>query len=304
MKHQLRKVARRGGSLMPVAIAGVLIAPAVLINAQQQAAAPRNATSASVTVSKTADGQPNIEGVWNKSGGGLQEANPPKTPLSRPEFTRAYPTVFTAGQPGGPPAAAPPRRPTGVVDPADKVLPWRPGEDERRREYLSHMHPPQSLDYIQMSTRCALPGPWIGGEVMILQPRGKVVMLFQTNDTSRSIPVDGRPRLKSDVKLFMGDPVGRWEGNTLVVETTNLNGKVEFGVFPTIVYLSDALRVTERFTIVDADTIDYEIIYNDPKLFSRPIKSVGYLARSEKGATVMEYACAPGSYALENIFGF
>ena len=62
--------------------------------------------------------------------------------------------------------------------------------------------------------------------------------------------------------------------------------------------------VSVRFTPVDDNLIDFEIVYDDPKLFTRPIKSVGYLMRAEKGAELMEFACAEGSYALENIFGF
>jgi hypothetical protein len=100
-------------------------------------------------------------------------------------------------------------------------------------------------------------------------------MVFENDHASRSISLDGRPHLGQAFRFFMGDSVGRWEGNTLVVDTTNLNGNAEFGRdFP---YYSDAMHVIERFTVVDANSIDYEIVYDDQKLFTRPIKSVGYL---------------------------
>jgi hypothetical protein len=100
----------------------------------------------------------------------------------------------------------------------------------------------------------------------------------------------------------MGDSIGHWEGNSLIVDTTNFN---EFTSFTReIPYLSDALHTVERFTIVDRNNMDYEVMVDDPKLFTRPWKTAGiYRKAKEGGYEIMEYACAEGSMTLENIFG-
>lgn len=99
----------------------------------------------------------------------------------------------------------------------------------------------------------------------------------------------------------MGDSIGHWEGNTLIVDTTNFN---EFTAFTReIPYLSDALHTIERYTIADQNNIDYEVTVDDPKLFTKPWKTAGLFRRTKKGYEIMEYACAEGSLTLENIFG-
>jgi hypothetical protein len=277
---------------------------------------PTNAQAAKA-VPRTADGQPDIRGVWSRDGGALQESNPPPAVWADGQTAQGDQAFGVNAEPVGfsnvtneVPKIGPdrPRRPVGVVDPADKVLPWRPEADARRREHLAKMG--TGWSYLETTARCAPPPPWVSlnpaarapGAVHILQRPGEVVMLFEYDHASRSIALDGRPRLGATPKLFMGDAVGRWEGNTLVVETTNLNGHAQFGrAFP---YYSDAMRLTERFTIIDENTIDWEVVYDDPKLFTRPIKSVGYLSRGFKDYEIYEAACAEGSQTLQNIFGF
>jgi len=275
------------------------------------AAAKPTSANATSTLPRTPDGQPDIRGVWSKTGGGIQEAHPPKTPLNDTKNAEGADAFGVNAEPIGfsnvtteKARIAPegPRRTTGVVDPPDKVLPWRPEADAKRREFISKMIPPPSLQYLEMNSRCAPPAPWAGGAMQILQRPGAVVMVFENDHASRNIALDGRPHLGPAFRFFMGDSVGRWEGNTLVVDTTNLNGNAEFGRdFP---YYSDAMHVIERFTVADANSIDYEIAYDDPKLFTRPIKSVGYLTRAFKEYELRENACAEGSHTLRNIFGF
>ena len=127
-------------------------------------------------------------------------------------------------------------------------------------------------------------------------------MIFEDDHASRSIYLDGRPHPGPTFRFFMGDAIGRWEGNTLVVDTTNLNGNAQFS--RAFLYYSDAMHLTERFTIADADTLDYEIIYDDPRLFTRPIKSVGYFKRGFRDYEMREDTCAEGSHSLGIIFGF
>jgi len=128
-----------------------------------------------------------------------------------------------------------------------------------------------------------------------------VVILSEYSHFTRVIHLDGRPHLGKNLRLFLGDSVGHWEGNTLVVDTTNYNGLTAYS--REIPYLSDALRTVERFTITDAKTIDYEVTIDDPKLFTKTWKVAGVYSKTENLTDLLEYACAEGSQTLVNIFG-
>ena len=99
----------------------------------------------------------------------------------------------------------------------------------------------------------------------------------------------------------MGDSIGHWEGNTLIVDTTNFN---EFtGFTREIPYLSDALHTIERFTVVDENNIDYEVTVDDPETVHEAMENRRLYRRGKKEYEIMEYACAEGTKTLENIFG-
>jgi hypothetical protein len=113
--------------------------------------------------------------------------------------------------------------------------------------------------------------------------------------------VDGRAHAGDGIRLWMGDPVGRWEGNTLVVETTNFNGKTWWDMAAS--FHSDAQRTIERFTVVDADTIGYEITLEDPKVLTAPFTGMtNTFKRGKKGDELLEEECLEGT-RLEN-YGF
>ena len=109
------------------------------------------------------------------------------------------------------------------------TCPWQPEEDAKRRDFLLHMNPPADLRHVELNARCALPGLFQGEDnnnpYQFLQRAGEVVILYDYNHTSRVIHLDGRPHLGKDIRLFMGDSIGHWEGNTLVVDTTNFNDR-------------------------------------------------------------------------------
>ena len=108
----------------------------------------------------------------------------------------------------------------------------------------------------------------------------------------RIIPLDGRAHVSRNIRQWMGDSRGRWEGDTLVVETTNFNGKNPFRGS------SENMRVTERFTRTDADTIDYKFTVEDESTWSRPFSAVVPL-KSTRGP-IFEHACHEGNYGLMN----
>ena len=268
------------------------------------------------TPSRTPDGQPDLQGMYTRNGVVGLEAKPPEDPIdpggknplsvsNRADGLGPYPRIFGEGGNVLRGSQGRQQRRTGIVDPPDKNLPWKPEEDANRREFLLHMNPAADLRHVELNARCALPGLFQGDDdnnpYRFLQPPGEVVLLYDYNHTSRVIHLDRRPHLGKDIRLFMGDSLGHWEANTLIVDTTNFNGRTAYS--REIPYLSDALHTTERFTIVDANTIDYEATIDDPTLFTKPWKVAGYFSKAAQGVESLEFACAEGSQTLMNIFG-
>jgi len=137
-----------------------------------------------------------------------------------------------------------------------------------------------------------------GNGQQIVQAPGYVTILQEMVHEARVIPVDGRPHASANIRSFMGDPRGHWEGNTLVVETTNFLGNRtgiggNGGGTPT----SDALKLTERYTPVGPNEMRYEVTIDDPKTFAQPFK-VGFPLTQEPGYQNFEYACHEGNYAM------
>jgi hypothetical protein len=139
-----------------------------------------------------------------------------------------------------------------------------------------------------------------GNGTQILQGPGYVLLLQEMVHEARVIPLDNRPHAGSNVRSYMGDSRGRWEGNTLVVETTNfLGGKTGIGLNGGGTPTSDALKLTERFTRVDPNTINYEMTIDDPMIYTKPWK-VGFPISQELGYQNFEYACHEGNNAMFN----
>jgi hypothetical protein len=155
--------------------------------------------------------------------------------------------------------------------------------------------------YIRCITR-GVPGsifPVIyGNGQQIVQGQGYVVILQEMVHEARVIPLDGRPHANKNVRSYMGDSRGHWEGNTLVVETTNFLGNRtgivgNGGGTPT----SDAMTTVERFTRIADNEMRYEITIDDPKTWVKPFK-VGFPLTQEPGYQNFEYACHEGNYAM------
>jgi hypothetical protein len=118
---------------------------------------------------------------------------------------------------------------------------------------------------------------------------------------TRIIPLDGRPHLSGAIRSYMGDPRGRWEGETLVVETTNFNGKTgSLGRNGNGNPTSEALRLVERFTRRDADTLQYEVTVEDARTWTRPW-TVAFPLQRDPEYVLHEYACHEGNYAIVNM---
>ena len=259
---------------------------------------------------KTPDGQPDIQGMWLPGGG---------RPMERPAAERGTAVSAPGTQPAGS-GGAPPRKPM-VVDPADGIIPLQPWAAVKRQEIMAHQ---EKLENLDPRVRCLPSGvPRINLPVgyntyQFLPIPGYVVLLYAWNHIARVIPLDGRPHVAPDVRLFMGDSRGRWEGNTLIVDVTNFTNKTwavghgDPGDNPDAqtlntghgVFNSDALHVVERFTLIDANTISYQATIEDPKVFTRPwtIEFNAFL-RAPKDHMLFEYACHEGNEAIPLITG-
>jgi len=277
------------------------------------------------TPPRTADGQPDLQGTWDSR---------TLTPLERPrEFAgREFLTDAeiidlerraTEREDGRPPSDArtlpsvhPPwwldygtkvvgtRRSSLIIDPPDGRVPALTADAQKReaarragaRGRGPSDGPEDRTLWEQCITRGLPEGMLPAGynnNVKILQTPGYVVILMEMIHDARIIPLDGRPHLPSNVRSWMGDPRGRWEGSTLVVETTNFSDKVSFHGS------SSGLRLVERFTRVDAHTIDYRFTVDDPTTWTQPWTVNFPLVTSD--GEMYEYACHEGNYGLVNI---
>jgi hypothetical protein len=140
--------------------------------------------------------------------------------------------------------------------------------------------------------------------VQIVQTPGYVMLLLEMNHDARIIPLDGRPHLPSQMKTWLGDSRGRWEGSTLVIESTNFTPKVaafseRIGAAGLEYGSAENLRLIERFTRLDAKTLQYEFTVDDPSTFTKPF--TGRFPMNQIDGQIYEYACHEGNYGLQNI---
>jgi hypothetical protein len=145
-----------------------------------------------------------------------------------------------------------------------------------------------------------LPGGY-NQNVQLFQTSDYVVILNEMVHDARIVPLDGRPHLPGHMKQWMGDSRGRWDGDTLVIETTNFTSKTA-SFNPTVASAignGETLHLTERFTRMNPGTIRYEYTVKDPSTFTRPISAMIYLRKSQE--QMFEYACHEGNYGLLNI---
>jgi hypothetical protein len=138
-----------------------------------------------------------------------------------------------------------------------------------------------------------------GNGTQIMQAPGYVVLRHEMIHESRVIPLDGRPHADAEVRMWMGDSRGHWEGDTLVVETTNFTDRTGIGANGGGAIHSEALRLVERFTRVD-DSIRYEFTVHDPIVYTEPW-TVRFTLDSRPGYEIFEYACHEGNYGLRNM---
>ena len=202
-------------------------------------------------------------------------------------------------------------RPSLIVDPQDGRLPSvTPAAQQRadalaaRRDSASY---PTTWDEPSVFERCitrGMPATMMPGfynhNYQILQTPGYIVIVAEMIHDTRIIPVGDHPQLPPHLRQWLGDARGRWEGETLVVETTNFTDKVyERRPSNSVFGASAAMRVEERFTRVDADTIDYQFTVTDPTTFEVPWTAS--IPMTSMDTPLFEYACHEGNYAMANM---
>ena len=144
-----------------------------------------------------------------------------------------------------------------------------------------------------------LPGGY-NNNVQIFQTPDAVALLIEMNHDVRVVPLDGRPALADGIRQWMGSSRGRWEGDTLVIDTRNFTDRnASFALTGLALGSAGELHLEERFTRVDGDTLLYEFTVNDPASFTRSFS--GRLPMNRSDLPLYEYACHEGNYGLENL---
>jgi hypothetical protein len=261
------------------------------------------ATAQKASVARLADGKPDFQGTW---------VNFDDTPFEAPGAAPA-----AAANPNiNPPAhwtdhdsPKGERRRSMVVDPPDGRVPVLPWAEARRDFDLARIGDSwvHETPWVRCITRGFPAGMFPAGynnAYQIVQIPGYVVIASEMIHETRIIPLDNRPRLGANIRLWNGDSRGRWEGDTLVVETTNFNDKGSVATSAATgrirgIPQSETMRVTERFTPNGPNTIDYRVTIEDPKVYAKPW-TVAMPFNRDESYQMFEYSCHEGNNSMVN----
>jgi len=282
------------------------------------------------TTPRTPWGHPDLQGLWS---------NATTTPLERPdalkdkavlageEFEQTAAAVASSRNTDQAPRTGDPgtynefwwergnllKQTSIIVDPSDGRVPPLTPEGKRRADAYAQSRQGRgesdSWEDRNLHERCILyhgvpPLPTgYNNNYQIVQTPEYVAIRSEMLSETRLIPLDGRPHLNSRARQWMGDPRGRWEGDTLVVESTNFTsaagGLYELGSVTHLQGTGETLRIVERFTRVDKDNIDYRFTVEDPTMFTKPW--TGAIPMTTFEGPIYEYACHEGNYAMEGM---
>jgi hypothetical protein len=312
-------------SVSAAAVAIAVVSPALGDVAAQSPSAATKATATRKTAKpwtapRTAWGDPDLQGIWTFNS---------LTPLERPAALagkvflteeeaaalekRAADNRFVDSAPRqGDPGTynrfwtgensriVPTRRTSLIVDPPDGRLPPLTPEAQRLRvgqNRLARLDTGPADSWLDRDSyeRCiAREIPRTGGNnpgAQILQTPGYVTIFYEAMHDTRIIPLDGRPHVGQDIRLWNGDSIGHWDGATLVVDTTNFTDKQTFFGAP-----QGRMHLVERFTRVDKDTINYEVTVDNPTTWTRPWTFLLPWQNDPEYQELFEYACHEGNY--------
>jgi hypothetical protein len=323
-------------SIMVREIRRVLIAAAVIVSVVPAGPAAAQSAATGYAPPRTPWGDPDLQGIWpstdmvgvpferpaelagrvevsDKEFADRAEQARKRAVADSQEFVSTDPRT---GDGTGPPShwlewGKPSRQASLVVTPADGRLPPMTPEGQSRAASLKNTYVMFSgfTGYNDLGPydRCisrgvlgsTFPVIYNNGN-QIFQMPGYVVIRYEMIHETRVIPLDGRPHGSSKIRSYMGDARGHWDGNTLVVHTTNFNGRTGAQANGNLLMTSDALELTERFTRMGPDTIQYQVTVTDPKTWTRPW-GVAFPLRRDQKYQIFEYACHEGNHAMSNI---
>jgi hypothetical protein len=277
--------------------------------------------AATWTAPRTPDGQPDIQGIWNS-------VNSFFTPLQRPDSVSADKTLSpeqlqTVLEEEAGRKLENSDRGTGayghewyeyrrhelgtalsliVAPPDGKIPPMTPWAKQKTTEMRARTF--DSYAFMDPGDRCIsrgilgmmLPTFYNNGK-RILQSPGYVTIVSEMIHDARIIPIDGRPHLPASMRSWHGDPRGRWEGNTLVVETTNFSAR---DTLRNIGIQTERLRMVERFSAVNPDTLLYTVTIDDPTVYASAW-SIEFPFQRDPDYQMFEYACHEGNHAVPNM---
>jgi hypothetical protein len=332
MNH--RSLASMGALVVLITLA--LLAPSPVAGQDRSAAntTPTKAarTAKTWTLPRTPDGQPDLQGIWANST--LTPLERPRELGDKQFFTEKEAAEYekrllehnNADRRDNQNAEAdialayndfwydrgtkivPTRRTSLIVDPPDGRIPPLTPEAQKREaarvEANRGRGPADSWEDRNLAERCLtrgapkLPGGY-NNNFMILQGPGYVAILQEMIHEVRVIHLDGRPHISKSIRQWLGDSRGHWEGNTLVVDTTNFRDEIRSNLYYCCGAAGANLHLVERFTRVDNDTIGYQYTVDDPTTFTRPWTVAVPLWRTP--GPLYEYACHEANYGMAGI---
>jgi len=250
---------------------------------------------------KLPDGHPDMQGFWT----------PPAITDIEPAPGRGGGRGAAAAPAPAPPPANPGLAASGfgggggirIIDPPDGKIPYKPEARAKQQDILNnHMADEPELHCYQSGVPHSESNQF---GVQIIQTPGYFVQLSEFMHTVRIIPTDNRPHIDSKIRLYQGDPVGHWEGDTLVVDTTNQNTKTWMDTSGN--FKTEALHVTEKFIPQDANTIVYEATITDPDIYTQPWTARWNITRNRQTTMSdghpyeqMEFGCIEGNEDLQH----
>jgi len=245
--------------------------PMVALHAQQGARG-EGAVPAG-PVKRRPDGKPDISGYYNSpnAGGAAFNVEP------------------------GPAAVGQPATQGAITDPPDKLIPYTAAAKAKREELVAHHlydDPEAHCLPSGIPRQTYAPFGW-----QILQPDGYVVMIYEAFHAYRILPLDGRPHLPANVRLWEGDGRAHWDGDTLLIDTTNQTGKQWFDMAGN--FSTPTLHVVEKFTPIDSNTLNWEATMDDPAIYTRPWTISARITKNNTpNYQILEFACHEGEQDL------
>jgi len=287
------------------------------------------AAARTLAVPRTPWGDPDLQGSYtttNENGVPMERPNqyPAQGEMTAAEFHKIVVAQqerarASAGRIGGAATGAGPAHwyehldaePTQlwqVSDPPDGRLPALTADGQRRQKARApRVTEPQRFEQFTLYDRCITRGligsilPVIyGNSLDITQGPGVVAIRNEMIHETRVIPLDDRPRPATSMRNYMGVSRGRWDGNILVVETTNFTEETQIGINGSGNAHSAEMRITERFIPVDGKTVRWEVTVDDPQTWTKPW-TFGLPLTRDASQAVVEYACHEGNYAIRNM---